>query len=120
MHDKIINVLKEKEIKETKNNNSAREDLTILSSINDIHTYEIGLFMKKYNCKKLPSVFKNYFESIQNYHTYSTCLSKAQYYFLPRTSKKFGQKHISCTGTKVWQSIPQSLKTCPSINFQNS
>jgi len=35
IHNKIINVLKEKEIKETKNNNSTKKDFTMLSSINE-------------------------------------------------------------------------------------
>ena len=70
-----------------------------------------ALFMYDYYSRKLPSVFNNFFKSLNKVHQYNTRLACKKSLYLPSIRTNYGKYNICYTGVKVWNSINDILKS---------
>lgn len=85
--------------------------LTKIIKFFDLIKFQISVFMYKYNNKKLPSVFNNYFRAINDVHNYNTRLSANQSFSVPYARTNYGIFNIRFVGAKVWNTIDPAFKT---------
>ena len=82
--------------------------------IHDIHTFQTAIFMYKYNRNQLPSVFDNFLTSNANIHSYPT--RRSSDYHLENPRIVLAQKSLKHHGPDVWNSLPNAIKQCDSLN----
>ena len=82
--------------------------------IHDIHTFQSAIFMYKYNRNQLPSVFDNFLTSNANIHSYPT--RRSSDYHLENPRIVLAQKSLKHHGPDVWNSLPNAIKQCDSLN----
>jgi hypothetical protein len=85
--------------------------------ISELHIYQILVFVHKFMHHKdsLPSVFLNYFSQNNAVHEYETRHSGSLH--MPRMRSLLGQRCIKYKGCSLWNSIPNELQSCMSINM---
>ena len=101
--DNVCNKLK-KYINKRKGRNKVN-----LMSINELYTLETGKFMHKFEHGHLPPIFNDFF--CPNKKIYSIHTRKRNSYHIPYFSKSVSQQSIKYSGVKVWNTLPQELKT---------
>ena len=77
--------------------------------------FETALFMFKFHNQLLPQVFCSYFSPITQIHNYNTRSAMNQFYYIPRVRTNYGKFKMRFQGSKVWNSIDDSIK---SANFR--
>ena len=82
--------------------------------INDIHTFQTAIFMHKYTFNQLPQSFYNFFTLNSNIHSYPT--RRSSDYHLENPKIVLAQKSLKHHGPDVWNSLPENLKLCTSLN----
>ena len=76
--------------------------------------------MFKFNKKLLPPRFTHYYQPVSNIHTYNTRQSAGSLY-TPRIHKLSGQRSLQFGGVKIWNDIPNEIKTKRSMkSFSNA
>ena len=80
--------------------------------------YQFQLLIIMFKCvhciHSLPSVFRNYFSFNSNVHSHNT-RGKNDFHVLPIASN-FGQKSAMHTGCKLWNELPDSIKSITLLN----
>ena len=91
--------------------NTTRDECkrAILLRLPDIHLLNIGIFMFKYNSKKLPGIFDDFFRENRTFHRYET--RNATNLRIPRVKTTLADKFIRKTGVKFWNEIKENLDT---------
>ena len=84
--------------------------LTLLK-FQDIIFLNNALFMYNFYGDKLPSVFKDFFISIDKIHHYNTRLVIKKSYYLPKIRTNYGKFNIRFVGAKIWNSIQERFKS---------
>ena len=109
IHNRIlrcINKLRMREIHVT--------ELYILSNllkITDIYILEICKLMYKYKHNLLPNIFTNMFIKINCIHSHITRSAIKNDYYMQRKQKCVGQRTLQYRGAKIWNEIPNSIKS---------
>ena len=83
-----------------------------LPSITDIFTLETGIFMYKLNRNQLPEIFNPLFKFNNIVHSISTRNKNAYRY--PFYSKSLTQQSVEYSGVKVWNTLPNDIKSLQS------
>ena len=78
--------------------------------LHDIYKLELGKFMHSVYYKRAPKIFNKFFKHLNEHHNYQTRQVDTSTYFLPRVNKQFAQNQISYRGTKLWATIPATIK----------
>ena len=60
--------------------------------------------------KRAPKIFNKFFKHLNELHNYQTRQVDTSTYFLLRVNKQFAQNQISYRGTKLWATIPATIK----------
>ncbi len=81
----------------------------------DLITFHVACFMYKFYNKLLPPVFKDFLIEVNAVHNYNTRLSSKKSYYLPKVRTNYGLFNIRFLGTKIWNSIDETVK---SFSFQ--
>ena len=87
------------------------EALNVLS-INDMFTLETGIFMYKLNHNQLPEIVNPLFKFNNIVHSIST--QNINVYHCPFYSKSSTQQSIEYSGVKVWNALPNDIKSLQS------
>lgn len=74
----------------------------------NIYRYETTLFMYKFKCNNLPSIFDNWFVTSSNLHSYDT--RNLWDYHLPLYRKESSKSSMKFSGAYMWNSLDVSLK----------
>ena len=82
----------------------------------ELHKQQLLLFTFKvmHQPYKLPSVFKNYFSTNSNVHTYAT--RSRNDIHMNRQSTTYGQRCLKYKGANLWNNLPEHLKNQASVN----
>ena len=86
-----------------------------------LHDFQILLFVHKflYHGNKMPSIFASYFTQNTSVHHYNTREKYSLHLDNPHTD--FGKRLIKFKGSRLWNNLPDSVKTLNSIPaFKNS
>ena len=76
----------------------------------------LALFMFDFHNKKLvPTIFSDFFPPISNTHFYNTRLASKSTYSLPKPRTNYGKFNICFSVPKLWNSIPEEIKSKPSM-----
>ena len=67
-------------------------------------------FMHKFNNKKLPNSYNNYFRKVGQVRKRVTRASDRKDLVVTRCKKKVGEKSIKFVGAKLWNTLPSDLK----------
>ena len=81
--------------------------------VKDIYSLQLGLFMFKYNSKKLPKVFENLFFKNDTVHKYPT--RRSNEFHLPLLRTILSQNTFLYTGPKLWNDLDEDLKKAKSL-----
>ena len=81
--------------------------------VNDIHTLQTATFMFKYTSNLLPSIFRNFYTTNLNVHSYPT--RHANDYHLNNPKLILAQKSIRHHGSEVWNNLPNHIKNSKSL-----
>jgi hypothetical protein len=81
----------------------------------DIFCYTAGIFMFKYTNSLLPPTFNNLFTRNRSFHRYPT--RTANLLRIPLVKTKIADKFITKSGVKIWNDIPELIKTTPKIGL---
>ena len=77
--------------------------------VENMFTYDLGVFMHKFKRDILPINFKPYFTNINKIHNHQTRFSETNYFF-PRVNNFYGHKSLTYLGCKLWEKLPRNLK----------
>ena len=66
--------------------------------------------MYKFTNNLLPSMFDDFFKTVDSVHTYSTRLATKNSFHLQNAKTNYGLFNISVTGDKVWNAIEEDIK----------
>ena len=77
----------------------------------------MALYMFKFQAKKLPSSFLDYFKLTNAIHAKQTRSSTNDNYFLPRYKTMKLQRSIKYQGAKLWNSISDEIKKSTSVKL---
>ena len=82
-----------------------------------LHEMQLLVFMFKcfYCINELPEIFTNYFTFNTSIHQYSTRLHNSLH--VPVCHSKFGSRHTSYRGGKLWNNLPNNLKVNSSLDI---
>jgi hypothetical protein len=75
--------------------------------------------MYKFHNNRLPSVFCDFFISVNKIHKYNTRLASKQSYYLPKARTNYGIFNIRFQGPTVWNSVDENLKSCSIALFKS-
>ena len=92
--------------------NALHRELALLK-VSDIFKLKVSQFTFRHRKGLLPGVFNDYFKTNGNVHTYGTRQSRQLH--LPRTQTLTGQNTIKVQGVKVFNNLPQDIKSLKSI-----
>jgi len=81
-------------------------------NIYDIHSYQIAEFIYAYFNKLLPTSFSNFFHLNKSIHSHYTRSSNNLHCIFSKTD--FCARSIKVAGPKLWNSLPDDIKNCPS------
>ena len=84
--------------------------------MNDLVEYYV-IFMFKYNNNLLPSVFKNFFNSVSDIHNYRTRSATKNNFHIPKPNTNYGKSNIRFKGAKTWNAIEESLRGVESLKY---
>ena len=88
-------------------------------TIKELQILTTGIFMFKLHHRNLPNMFLALFQRNEQVHTFSTRNSKSLHY--PYFSKTVTQQSIMCSGVKIWNSIPFTVRNMQSQSaFKNN
>ena len=88
-------------------------------TIKELQILTTGIFMLKLHHRNLPDMFLALFQRNEQMHTFSTRNSKSLHY--PYFSKTVTQQSIMCSGVKIWNSIPFTVRNMQSQTaFKNN
>ena len=85
-----------------------------LLSINDIFTLETGIFVYKLNRNQLPEVYNPLFQFNNIPVVYSISARNKNGYHYPFYSKSSTQQSTEYSGVKVWNALPNDIKSLQS------
>ena len=77
----------------------------------DLVKFHILIFMYKFHNDLLPSVFRDFFISVNTIHNYNTRLASRETYYLPKVRTNYGIFNIRFQGPIEWHSINENLKS---------
>ena len=86
------------------------KDLALLK-LQDIYKLELAKFMYQLSFNKLPKIIESAFPKIENIHNHNIRHTYNTKFFLSRVSKNAARNQLSFKGIKLWQSIPDRIKT---------
>lgn len=86
--------------------------------IHDIITYCTGLFVYQYSAGYLPRKFDSFFQSVNTMHDYNTRLASKSTMSLPNVRTNYGKFNIRFFGSKVWNTIDESIKSLSYSRFK--
>ena len=89
-----------------------------LLKFTDIVNLHTALFMYQYHSKKLPKVFDNFFHPTSKTHQHNTRHAAKNSYYLPKIRTNYGKFNIRFTGPKVWNEIPNNIKSQSTFKSQ--
>ena len=78
-----------------------------LLRIDDIHVYNLGIFMHKLSVGEIPVEIAELFDKNSTIHSYPT--RQSTLFHLPRTRTLFAQKTVIYTGPKLWIDLPKVI-----------
>ena len=81
----------------------------------DMYLLQCAIFMYLCSKKMLPISLLNHFCRNDSIHTYET--RNASNYHIPQARTTVFQKSIFFNGPKIWNNIPEMIKTSPSFNL---
>ena len=84
----------------------------------DLITFTTSTFMYKYNNKLLPCAFDSFFLTVDKVHGYNTRASAKKTLYLPKARTNYGKWNIRFQGTKIWNSIDDSIKKLSLSQFR--
>ena len=90
-----------------------------LLGINDIFTLETGISMYKLNHTQLPEIFNPLFKFNNMVRSIST-RNKNPYHYPFYSTKSSTQQSIECSGVKVWNALPNDIKSLQSKSLFSS
>ena len=67
--------------------------------------------MYKFHNSLLPNAFQSFFKKIDQVHSFNTRLAAKQTYYLPKARKNYGIFDIRFKGSKLLNTIDESIKT---------
>ena len=83
--------------------------------IYDIHKLQLGKFVFESHNNIGPNQFHNIFNPVTNIHQHNTRYgSLDNFYVTYAHTSQYGLKNIKNSGTKLWYSLPNSIKNSPS------
>ena len=85
----------------------------------DLVKLHISIFMYKFHNDRLPSVFRDFFISVNKIHKYNTRLASKQSHYLPKVRTNYGIFNIRFQGPTVWNSVDENLKSCSIALFKS-
>ena len=88
------------------------KDLCLLK-VSDIFKLKVNQFVHKHKLGQLPKVFDSYFTDNTNIHDHNTRQSHNLH--LPRTQTQSGQQTIKITGVKLYNALPNIVKSINTI-----
>ena len=88
--------------------------------LEDLIFLDNALFMHDYYSNQLPSVFSNFFKSVSEVHHYNTRLASKNKYYLPKARTNYGKFNIRFSGTKVWNSLEDDIKSMNRYLFKKN
>ena len=74
-------------------------------SVNRLYFYNIGIFMYKYSTSMLPGIFNNFFNKIEDSHSYCTRQSTAKHLYVNFRSTTRGQRSCIYSSSIIWNFI---------------
>ena len=74
--------------------------------------------MNKFYNKFLPSVFDEFFRSVNDMHDYNTRFSSNQTFAIPKARTNYGIFNIRYQGAKVWNLIADDIKSLSLKKFK--
>ena len=84
----------------------------------DLVKFHILIFMYKFHNDLLPSVFRDFFISVNTIHNYNTRLASRETYYFPKVRTNYGIFNIGFQGPIEWNSINENLKSCSFALFK--
>lgn len=84
-----------------------------LLNIRDLSKLQLAVFMYKFYANQLPPSFNSYFTSNSSIHSYNT--RQASNYHLFSLSTSHRRNSIVATGPKLWNGLPDDIKTVSSL-----
>ena len=75
-------------------------------------------FMLQYGLGNLPADFDDFLTLIENNHDYATRLVFANAYVIPPVRTNYGIFNIRYSGSKIWSSVDESLKSLSLNTFK--
>ena len=91
-----------------------------LQKSQDIYKLELAKFMYQLSFNKLPKIIKSAFSKIENIHNHNTEHTQNNKVFLSRMSKNAAKNQLSFKRIKLWQSIPDRIKTPLWFSFKKT
>ena len=88
--------------------------------LQDIYKLERAKFMYQLFFNKLPKIIEFAFPKIENIHNHNTRHTQNTIIFLSRVSKNAAKNQLSFKGIKLWQSIPDRIKTLSWFSFKKT
>ena len=78
--------------------------------LEDLVYLHTSLFMYDFHENNLPSIVNHYFVPVKQRYPYNTRLASKSSYSLPKARTNYGLLSIKFVGTKIWNSVDESLK----------
>ena len=66
------------------------------------YQFELAKFMHKFHHRKLPEIYKEYFQQTSSVHSHQTRFANMENYFIHRVSSNAGKDSISYRGASLW------------------
>ena len=88
--------------------------------LQDIYKLELAKFMYQLSFTKLPKIIESAFPKIENIHNHNTRHTQNTKFFLLKVSKNAAKNQLSFKGIKLWQSIPDRIKTLSWFSFKKT
>ena len=83
-----------------------------------IHEFEVLKLMHQYFDDKLPMAFTEFFTKQSNIHSYSTRSASSGSFHVPRYSSSRTQKSIKYIGVKLWNALPNTIRSLAYCTFK--
>ena len=86
--------------------------------VHDLYNLEVAKFMHGHFHDLLPVCFAPFFVETRYLHNYSTRHSGSRNYNITTAKTSRGQKSIKFLGPKLWNEVPNDLRTLSKVNFK--
>ena len=86
-----------------------------MDTLDERRKKHVSVQVYKYLNGKGPTACRDMFTYVSDYHDVNTRSSNKSELVIPKLNLTLAQRNIRYFGTKVWKSIPEDIKTAPSL-----